>query len=390
MLEVLKPLAPIIGLALFVFMFIYAGVMVFSLFTERLGSDEVEGYLAVAASVGIVFGTLLIALSSSKHSVRGLAGLCLLFWLIITLTLVSLEAAARGGLLAVPDSLSSIGKVVAALLSGLALIPVIIIPMVARHPDTYPSSAAAMSYYIGFIAKAVGIGASMFASVYFGIARSIPVEVALLCGVLLESSFLWSYFALIKARQRGDGFDMVIWTLATILYGTFIALVGVETITTLAHINVPFLKPLGEIGEQLYGGSIGLTIGLAFITHFLNIPVRRGSRNGNQVVDGNSRPLAHRMAGSIRGARAGMREIGSAIRDVPEQLPARTATRPEAAVTYADDAPADAPAIRTRTDLPDRNGLRHVVINGPVETPVRPRAGTDEVPSFLSRRPGQE
>ena len=311
-----------IGLILFAAMFSYASTTVYSLFSVRLGAPDLEANLAVLASVGIVFGTLLIALASEKHSVRGLAGLCLFVWLLLTLSLVALEAAARGGILAVPESLASIGQVIAALLAALALVPAITIPLVARQPDEYTSSAAAVSHYIGFVAKGVGIAASIFASAFFGLSRGMPVEVAVLCGFLLESCFMWSYFSLTKARQARDAFDMFMWAVAVVLYGAFIALVSIETISTLARIEVPLLRPFANAGATLFASAVGLAIMLTIIVHVLTsiISVPMGRKAGAEVIDGNSRTLSRRMADRILGARRGWGEVRSAWSGDPNQL----------------------------------------------------------------------
>ncbi len=344
-----------VGLLLFVLMFAYAAGMIHSLFSERLGAEGLEAMLAVAASVGVVFGTLLIALASEKHSVRGLAGLYLFVWLIVTLCLVSLEAAARGGLLSVPESFASIGRVIAALLAAIALVPAISIPLVARQPDHYTSSAAAISGYIGFVAKGVGIAASVFASAYFGLNRGMPVEVAVLCGFLLESCFLWSYFSLIKAVQRRDAFDMFLWCVAVVLYGAFIALVSIETISTLARIEVPLLRPFADAGAALFASAVGLTLALTVLIHVLtsivNVPLGRSA--GSQVIDGNPRALSRRMADGIIGARRGWGEIRSAWSGDPNQLPESHQAQVPVLAKDAEDAPFLGPRPEAQDQLND-------------------------------------
>lgn len=323
----------IVSAVLFVAMFVYAATMVNSLFTNRLGAPGIEAALAVAASVGVVFGCLLIALASEKHSVRGLAGLYLFVWLILTLCLVSLEAAVRGGLLSVPDSFASIGRVIAALLAAIALVPAITIPLIARHPDAHPSAAAAIGGYIGFVAKGVAVATSIFASAYFGLSRGMPVEVAVLCGFVIESCFLWSYFSLIKAVQKRDGFDMVLWALAVIAFGIFIALVSVETISTLSRIDVPFLEPLADAGAVLFTSAVGLALALTIIVHVLtnliNVPLRTGRTS---IVEGSRlRRFGDRAAalrgdaryalGQVRGEQiTAPQEMLGVAKDVPDRL----------------------------------------------------------------------
>lgn len=310
---ILQKSAKIAGTAGIALMFTYAGVLIFELFARRLGASGLEAVLAVAASVGMVLGLTLVAMTSPKNSVRGLCALYLFAWLLITLALVSLEATARGGLFDVPDSLTAIGRVVAAFLAALALIPSITIPLISRNPDHYPSPAAAASGYIGFVAKAVAIAASIFAAAYFGLSRGMPAEVAILCGFMIESAFLWSYFSLTKSAQRRDRFDMALWAFATAVFGAFIALISIETLSTLTRIDVPFLRPLAQTGETLFISAVGLSVMLTLVTHILTSLIDMPISMSGQKPPGQEKPLSWHIANSIIGARKGIASIRAAL-----------------------------------------------------------------------------
>jgi hypothetical protein len=240
-----------------------------------------------------------------------------------------LNSALRGGLLAVPEALSTIGRLAAALLAGAALVPAITLPIAAHDKSDYDSAAAATSKYLGFIAKAVGIAVSGAASVYFGLSRNINPFVAALAGFVLESCFLWAYFMLIRAMKSRDAFDIWLWRVAVILFGLFLAVVSVETISTLANIDVPIVKVLGEIGATLYVSAVGLSLILTILAHvatsMIDMPMQPASA---QTIDGNQpttvvkpapAPLSRRIAGGIRGARAGIDEIRAAWTDTQPQ-----------------------------------------------------------------------
>jgi hypothetical protein len=158
------------------------------------------------------------------------------------------------------------------------------------------------------VVKALAVGASALAAGYFGLRKGMPAEVAALCAVLLEGSVLWSYLRLTEAKQRRDLFDAVMWTLMLFLFGAFISAVSVETVSTLARVDVPLLAPLREAGDVLFVSATGLTVALMVVTHALTalIDVRAG-RPG--VIEGLARGVAK--------ARADAQMLGDALRGKP-------------------------------------------------------------------------
>jgi hypothetical protein len=311
----LKPLAFALAVLLFCAVVAFAAYSVIELFQMRLGATLVEAALATLSSVGVCVGVLFIVLTSTHAPLRGLGAIVLIAWSFLVLALVALNSALRGGLLTVPDGLTSVGRLVAALLAGVALVPAITLPLAAHDKSDYASASAASSKYLGFIAKGVGVAVSAAASVYFGLSRNINPLVAGLAGFVLESCFLWSYLMLIRATQRRDMFDMWLWRIATIAFGLFLAAVSVETISTLAEIDVPIVSALGEVGATLYVSAVGLslilTIAAHVITSLVDIPADAPAR---VMRPANAAPLSTRIAGRINGTRAGVGEIRQALR----------------------------------------------------------------------------
>jgi len=249
-----------------------------------------------------------IAVLDNRPTVRGMCGLLLVIWQLLTLALVSFAGVQRASALRV-EAFAEVGRVVAVLLPALALVPLVVVPLAAREkPDRYPSAAAAAGHYLSFVVKALAVGASALAAGYFGLRKGMPAEVAALCAVLLEGSVLWSYLRLTEAKQRRDLFDAVMWTLMLMLFGAFISAVSVETVSTLARVDVPPLAPLREAGDVLFVSATGLTVALMVVTHALTalIDVRAG-RPG--VIEGLARGVAK--------ARADAQMLGDALRGKP-------------------------------------------------------------------------
>lgn len=296
-----KPLAYGMAVALFVGVVAFASWSVFDLFANRLSATTFEAALAVVASVGVTVVTLFVVLTTRHAPVRGIGAIVLIAWTLIVLVLVGLNSALRGGLLNVPDGISNVGQVAAALLAALALIPVIVIPLAMNDRSHYESAAGAASKYIGFMAKGAGIGASAIASAYFGISRGINPLLAVFCGIVLESCFLWAYLKLIHAKEDEDLFDVVMWSVSVALFGVFIALVSIETLSTLGGIKVPIVSAFGEVGASLYVSAVGLSVFLTIITHILTSMIDIKDANKNGVIERNEVTIGRRPAVQMAG-----------------------------------------------------------------------------------------
>lgn len=264
---VIQKFAPYAALVAGIVVVAYAAYSIYTLFVDHIQSGMPAAVLATASSVGVAVVLTTLALTSEHKPTRALAGMFATVWALIVLCLVSLSAALSSDLLVTFEALVGIGQVLAGGLAGLALIPALLIPASMQHEDVYTSTGGAAHHYFGLLVKAVVVGTSSFATGYFGITRGVPVAVASLCALLLETSFLWSYTQLIKARESRDKFDVGVWCGALVLFGAFIALVSVETLSTLGGVSVPWLAPLQEVGAVLFVSAAGLSVALTVIAH---------------------------------------------------------------------------------------------------------------------------
>jgi hypothetical protein len=321
-------LAVVLGVVCFVGAVAYAAYSVYHLFAYVVQVTPFEATAAALSSVGLAVGSLFIIVASRhNYNLRGMAGIVLLFGVLITLPLVAVDASLRTSVLSNIDALIDIGRVIAAVLPALALAAVVSLVLSMNDTTPHHSAAAAVAKYVGFMAKGIAVGASIFASAYFGFSRGIAPVLAVLCGALLESAFLWSYFALKKAREAQDGFDVTMWSIAVLTFGAFIAAVSVETISHLAQISVPIVSALGEIGASLYVSAVGLSLVLTVVTHLLTQAIDKPMHAADETVTVRKpATLGSRIAGRIRSARAGVGEIADAVRS-PSQIEAPKVSR---------------------------------------------------------------
>lgn len=344
-------LAIVLGVVCFVGAVAYAAYSVFHLFSEVVKVTPFEASAAALSSVGLAVGALFIIVSSRhNYNLRAMAAIVLLLGVLITLPLVAVDASLRTAILTNIDALINIGRVIASILPALALAAVVALVLSMNDTTPHKSAAAAIAKYVGFIAKGVAIGASIFASAYFGLSRGIDPILAVLCGALLESAFLWSYFALKKAREAQDGFDIALWSVAVLTFGAFIAAVSVETLSTLARIEVPIVAALGEVGASLYVSAVGLSLVLTVVTHLLTQAIDMPARNGTVTV---RQPAASRVASAIRGAKAGAGEIGDALRGKPAKAGAPQLTSATTATLASEHKPASAKLSENGTPYDD-------------------------------------
>jgi len=281
----------------------YAAASVHHLFSQYVGLAGIEPPLAALSTVGLTVALLLLAVTTDHHNTRAMCAILLLAWLLITLALVATDSALRAQIVTAPVVLIAIGRAVAAILPALALLACVLVALAMHDKSSAKSTGAAAAHYLGFAAKLAGIGASVIASAYFGIQRQIDPVLAAFLGVVLESCFLWAYLSMTRAREAGDRVDVLMWSLATLLFGTFIAAVSVETVSTLTGISVPIVAALGELGASLYVSAIGLSLALTVITHLLT-----------RAIDMPAGKAPRLLQGIARGVRA-LREDAGALRE---------------------------------------------------------------------------
>ena len=216
----------------------------------RLGADPIGQALGGAATVGVLALLLAISLLGQHTPTRALALIYLVAWLPLTVALSAAEAALASGLAALP-ALASIGQTLATSLAGLALLPAVTLAVASRRADSQ-NLRGELAHYLASTQKLVLLAATAGASVAFGLARGMPVEVAAFIAIVLETSFL---LALARAHEHR------LHAGALAAFGGVLALVSVETISTLANLRT--LATLATIGEMAY--QLTPAAGLAYI-----------------------------------------------------------------------------------------------------------------------------
>ena len=215
----------------------------------RLGADPIGQALGGASTVGVLALLLTVALLGQHTPTRALALIYLVAWLPLTIALSAAEAALSAGL--ATTALAQIGQTLATLLAGLALLPAVTLAVASRRADSQ-NLRGELAHYLASTQKLVLLAATAGASVAFGLARGMPVEVAAFIAIVLETSFL---LALARAHEHR------LHAGALAAFGGVLALVSVETISTLANLRT--LATLATIGEMAY--QLTPAAGLAYI-----------------------------------------------------------------------------------------------------------------------------
>ncbi len=245
--------------------FAYLASLVFQLFA-RLGSNPVESFFAVISSVGVLVISALIEATTSNQRVRALTLFYLVFFGVMCVGLVALEMGFRQTLIVVPVVLRTLGEVGSAFLGVAAAIWSATLVMALRAKDV-PATSYALSDYVGFILKLLSFGASSVAAGIFGVQRGIDPLLAVLLAGILEITLIWSYVSLSTAKARRDVFDVAMWSVVIMVFGIFLVLVSIETISTASGIAISFLQPLREAGDAIYVSAVGSAVGVVIVTH---------------------------------------------------------------------------------------------------------------------------
>jgi len=164
------------------------------------------------------------------------------------------------------------------------------------------------------------IGASIFSNVCFGLSRKIEPIVAVLCGVLLESLFVWALFKLIDATQRKDRFDVIVWSIMLVVTGFFLAFVGIETVSSLSRIQIPAIVAMQETGALIYVSAIGISFALTIIAQLTT-----------SLID---------WLPSYEGIKSSAKSLGESFANIKMptfKMPTRNALPDPAAVSFAAD-----------------------------------------------------
>ncbi len=216
----------------------------------RAGADPLSQALAAAASVGVLVALVGVLYLAESPSLRALAAIYAVAWIPLVLSLVALDAALGYDVVTPPPALLESGRTVAALLAGIALLPVATLAVASRRASD-GDLRQELAYYTGNALKLVLLVATSAATLAFGLRRGVPVEVSVFVAVVLEISFV---IALLRSREQA-----LLHPLAMIIFGGAIGLVAVETLGTLSGLAA--LPELARIGEAIYLLVPALAIG---------------------------------------------------------------------------------------------------------------------------------
>lgn len=262
--------------------------VVFDLFHSYIGAGWVQALLSAFASVGLLVAFVATVATHNNNAVRGVSALYALLFGGVTLVLVALGGALQSNLLMVPAQLMQMGQVAGALLPAAALISIVSMWVPHRNPpDQFGSVGAAAGHYLMVLAKLIGVLASMAFGFYFGTSHGVPPFVAFIaCGVL-ESLFVAAMNNTGHAHDRRDAFDMAMWAACAVIDGLFLALMSIESVSSIAGIAV-MPEWLRDIGAVIFVSSIGISIAMflatTIATKLIDIPMAAAA-NGVRVRD---------------------------------------------------------------------------------------------------------
>lgn len=274
---------------------VLAFVYTYELFSENFGLSVIVSLLEAFASVGLFVIATALVLSHENNAVRGVSALAALMFGIVTTALVGVRSFLinqQTGVdgFAVPDQLLGMGRVIGAILPAAAAIAIACIWAVHRSPPSrFASVGGAVGHYLTIVGKVVVIFASMGFGFYFGVNHGVNPFIAILaCGVL-ELLFVASYNNVGHAHESGDAFDMVMWGLCAILVGGFIAVMSIESISTLSGLDV-MPEWLRNAGAVIFVSSVGISL-IAYIitgilTKLIDIPMaaRRANVPASSII----------------------------------------------------------------------------------------------------------
>jgi len=263
--------------------------VVFDLFYSFIHVGFVWAALSAFASVGLFVFFVAVVSTHENNAVRGVSALYALLFGGITLVLVALGGALQSpNMFIVPPQLMQMGQVAGALLAALALICVVSTWVTHRNPlDRFDSVGSAVGHYLMNLAKLVGVLASMAFSFYFGTTHGVDPFVAIIACGLLESLFVASMNNSGHAHAKRDAFDLLMWGICAIVIGLFLALMSIESVSSLAHIDV-MPEWLRSAGAAIFVSSIGVSIIMflltTVLTKMIDIPMAARA-NGVSVRD---------------------------------------------------------------------------------------------------------
>ncbi len=243
--------------------------VVYDLFVTYIHTTPLQAALSAFASVGLFVGFVATTATHENNAVRGVSALYALLFGGVTLTLVALGGALQSSIFEVPEQLMQMGQVAGALLPAAGVISVVSTWATHRNPpDRFESVGAAVGHYLMNVAKLVGILASMAFGFYFGLQHGVPPFVAFIACGLLESLFVASMNNTSHAHDKRDAFDMAMWGLCAVVIGGFLALMSIESVSSIANIDV-MPEAMRNAGAAIFASSIGISLVMFIVTTVL-------------------------------------------------------------------------------------------------------------------------
>ncbi len=269
----------------------------------------------VTTGVAVVLGLHLWLHNEATNAERGITAIFFGAWLGILIVLAMTSLAVNNGLAIVPDEVINMGAFAYAALAGLSLLPMLIIPIVARRvaAHTYASAWQAAGSFFGFTMKLAAFGASVAGAFFFGIQNNMPALYAVFAAVVIETGALYSLAQADRAKKRGDRFDTRMWQIVALLFIAYLVMVSGEAVQSFAGWSVT-PQWMHDLSRLLYSYALGVTLTVIGVTSLLTQAIDVPGADETITI---RRPLASRVADRIRGARAGLAEIRDAALGLP-------------------------------------------------------------------------
>jgi len=332
----------------------FGGAMAFAIWMLGQYYNQPETYrwlVAAGCTLGILGHGAAVTRPTTNTS-RLWHGIALGTWVVLSLFLAALYMFRSSPDLrdVVPADMVFVGGVVYALTFAIGLVTsvvALVIPSVADRParDTqHASIGGAVSKYAETAVILFSVAVSSFHLWQFGTKLGLDMFSTIMATVVADLAFVAAekkVVSEVKARResgRYDKFDLVLWGVFALVVLVYLILVNIYSVRLVSG-AVDVSDGMFRLVRDFYAASPSVLLfslaGLALVTAFVDKPAGTGAP---QVVEGEARPVSSRIAGKIRGARSGAREIASAWRGEEErpQLPAP-------APALAKDAPDNVP-----------------------------------------------
>lgn len=312
-LRIMKPILAFVGaLAIVAFAFLTLHQL-----AQTFKMQPATGLLAASVTTGVavVLGLHLWLHNEATNAERGLSGIFFGAWLGILIVLALTSLAVNNGIAIIPNEVVNLGAFAYAALAGLSLLPLLIVPIVARRVpnDKYSSAWQAAGAFFGFVMKLAGFAASAAGAFFFGIQNNMPVLYTVFAAVVIECGALYAIAQVDRSKTRGDRFDTRMWQVVAALFIGYLVLVSGEAVQSFA--GWQFMPEwVHTAARLLYSYALGVTLLVIGATSLLTRAIDDDIPAGGVTI---RQPIASRIAGSIRGARAGIEEIRDAALGLP-------------------------------------------------------------------------